>query len=61
MSYITNDSFRSMVQVLADPCSRAVGYKIDSPSDAYIEQVEKCTDDNIDNLMAYLQTLRWKI
>jgi cytochrome c oxidase cbb3-type subunit III len=36
----------------------AVEYKIDSPSDAHIEQFEKYTDDDIHNLMAYLQTLR---
>ena len=36
----------------------AVNYKIDSPSDAHIEQFEKYTDDDIHNLMAYLQTLR---
>jgi cytochrome c oxidase cbb3-type subunit 3 len=36
----------------------AVQYKIDSPSDAHIEQFEKYTDDDIHNLMAYLQTLR---
>lgn len=37
---------------------REVDYKIDSPSDAHIEQFEKYTDDDIHNLMAYLQTLR---
>ena len=37
---------------------RAVDYKIDSPADAHIEQFEKYTDDDIHNLMAYLQTLR---
>jgi cytochrome c oxidase cbb3-type subunit III len=36
----------------------AVDYKIDSPADAHIEQFEKYTDDDIHNLMAYLQTLR---
>jgi cytochrome c oxidase cbb3-type subunit 3 len=36
----------------------SVEYKIDSPSDAHIEQFEKYTDDDIHNLMAYLQTLR---
>ncbi len=36
----------------------AVEYKVDSPSDAHIEQFEKYTDDDIHNLMAYLQTLR---
>src|SRR5579863_3586248 len=37
---------------------RAVEYKIESPSDAHIEQFEKYTDADIHNLMAYLQTLR---
>ena len=37
---------------------RAIEHKIDSPSDAHIEQFEKYTDDDIHNLMAYLQTLR---
>ena len=37
---------------------RAVEYKIDSPADAHVEQFEKYTDDDIHNLMAYLQTLR---
>ncbi len=37
---------------------RSIEYKIDSPSDAHIEQFEKYTDDDIHNLMAYLQTLR---
>jgi cytochrome c oxidase cbb3-type subunit 3 len=37
---------------------RAVEYKIDSLSNAHIEQFEKYTDDDIHNLMAYLQTLR---
>jgi cytochrome c oxidase cbb3-type subunit 3 len=36
----------------------AVQYKIDSPVDAHAEQFEKYTDDDIHNLMAYLQTLR---
>ena len=36
----------------------AVQYKIDSPSDAHIELFGKYTDDDIHNLMAYLQTLR---
>ena len=36
----------------------AVQYKIDSPVDAHVEQFEKYTDDDIHNLMAYLQTLR---
>jgi cytochrome c oxidase cbb3-type subunit 3 len=37
---------------------RDVQCKIDSPSDAHIAQFEKYTDDDIHNLMAYLQTLR---
>jgi len=37
---------------------RDVQYKIDSPADAHVEQFEKYTDDDIHNLMAYLQTLR---
>ena len=37
---------------------RDVQYKIDSPVDAHSEQFEKYTDDDIHNLMAYLQTLR---
>lgn len=36
----------------------AVEYKIDSPVDAHAAQSEKYTDDDIHNLMAYLQTLR---
>jgi len=35
-----------------------VQYKIDSPADAHIEQFPKYTDDDIHNLMAYLQTLK---
>jgi cytochrome c oxidase cbb3-type subunit 3 len=35
-----------------------VKYKIDSPADAHVEQFEKYTDDDIHNLMAYLQTLK---
>ena len=34
-----------------------VKYKIDSPADAHVEQFAKYTDDDIHNLMAYLQTL----
>ncbi len=37
---------------------RSVDYKIDSPANAHIEQFGKYTDDDIHNLMAYLQTLR---
>jgi cytochrome c oxidase cbb3-type subunit III len=35
-----------------------VQYKIDSPVDAHSAQFEKYTDDDIHNLMAYLQTLK---
>jgi cytochrome c oxidase cbb3-type subunit 3 len=35
-----------------------VKFSIDSPADAHIAQLEKYTDDDIHNLMAYLQTLR---
>jgi cytochrome c oxidase cbb3-type subunit III len=38
--------------------TRDVKYKVDSPVDAHIEQFPKYTDDDIHNLMAYLQTLR---
>jgi cytochrome c oxidase cbb3-type subunit III len=36
----------------------SVKYKIDSPADGHIELFPKYTDDDIHNLMAYLQTLR---
>jgi cytochrome c oxidase cbb3-type subunit 3 len=35
-----------------------VQYKVDAPADAHAEQLEKYTDDDIHNLMAYLQTLK---
>lgn len=35
-----------------------VKYVVDSPVDAHVEQFSKYTDDDIHNLMAYLQTLR---
>jgi mono/diheme cytochrome c family protein len=35
-----------------------VKYTVDSPVDAHVEQFSKYTDDDIHNLMAYLQTLR---
>jgi cytochrome c oxidase cbb3-type subunit 3 len=35
-----------------------VKFKIDSPADAHVELMAKYTDDDIHNLMAYLQTLR---
>ncbi len=38
--------------------TRDVQFKVDSPVDAHAEQFPKYTDDDIHNLMAYLQTLR---
>ncbi len=38
--------------------TRDVQYKVDSPQDAHVMQFEKYSDDDIHNLMAYLQTLR---
>jgi mono/diheme cytochrome c family protein len=35
-----------------------VKFKVDSPVDAHVEQFNKYTDNDIHNLMAYLQTLR---
>lgn len=35
-----------------------VKYKVDAPVDAHVELFSKYTDDDIHNLMAYLQTLR---
>ena len=35
-----------------------VKFKVDSPVDAHVELFSKYTDDDIHNLMAYLQTLR---
>jgi len=35
-----------------------VEYKIDAPADYHAEQLEKYSDDDIHNLMAYLQTLK---
>jgi cytochrome c oxidase cbb3-type subunit III len=35
-----------------------VQYKVDAPVNAHVEQFGKYTDDDIHNLMAYLQTLR---
>ncbi len=35
-----------------------VHYKVDAPQVAHVEQFPKYTDDDIHNLMAYLQTLR---
>jgi mono/diheme cytochrome c family protein len=36
----------------------SIHYTIDSPADAHVELFSKYTDDDIHNLMAYLQTLR---
>ena len=38
--------------------TESVKYKVDSPVDAHVEQFPKYTDDDVHNLMAYLQTLR---
>jgi cytochrome c oxidase cbb3-type subunit 3 len=38
--------------------TRDVKYKIDSPADAHVALFDKYTDDDVHNLMAYLQTLR---
>ena len=38
--------------------TRDVHYKVDAPVNAHVEQFPKYTDDDIHNLMAYLQTLR---
>ncbi len=38
--------------------TRKVKFKIDSPVEAHVDQFPKYTDDDIHNLMAYLQTLR---
>ncbi len=36
----------------------SVRFKVDSPADAHAEQLPKYSDDDIHNLMAYLQTLK---
>lgn len=38
--------------------SDAVKFTIDAPAEAHVELLSKYTDDDIHNLMAYLQTLR---
>lgn len=38
--------------------TRDVQYKVDSPADAHVDLFPKYTDENIHDLMAYLQTLR---
>jgi cytochrome c oxidase cbb3-type subunit 3 len=35
-----------------------VKFSIDAPADAHVELLSKYTDDDIHNLMAYLQTLK---
>jgi cytochrome c553 len=35
-----------------------VKFKVDSPVDAHVAQFSKYSDDDIHNLMAYIQTLR---
>jgi cytochrome c oxidase cbb3-type subunit 3 len=35
-----------------------VTFKVDSPAKAHVELFDKYTDDDIHNLMAYIQTLR---
>ena len=46
-----NNSYRSWF-------TSNVQYVVDSPVDAHVQQFSKYTDDDIHNLMAYLQTLR---
>lgn len=38
--------------------TKAVKYTVDSPVDAHVDLFSKYTDDDIHNLMAYIQTLR---
>lgn len=38
--------------------TRDVKYKVDAPADAHVDLFSKYTDDDVHNLMAYLQTLR---
>ena len=38
--------------------TRDVQYKVDEPAEAHVEQFSKYTDEDIHNLMAYLQTLQ---
>ncbi len=38
--------------------TRDVKYRVDSPADAHVALFDKYTDDDVHNLMAYLQTLR---
>jgi hypothetical protein len=39
-------------------CSKEEVSAIDAAAEAHVEQLGKYTDDDIHNLMAYLQTLR---
>lgn len=38
--------------------TRDVKYKLDAPLEAHVELFSKYTDDDVHNLMAYLQTLK---
>jgi mono/diheme cytochrome c family protein len=38
--------------------ANSVRYTVESPADAHVELFDKYTDDDVHNLMAYLQTLR---
>ncbi|HEV2274455.1 MAG TPA: c-type cytochrome [Acidobacteriaceae bacterium] len=38
--------------------AKSVKYTVDAPVNAHVEQFSKYTDDDVHNLMAYLQTLR---
>jgi mono/diheme cytochrome c family protein len=38
--------------------TNSVSYKVDSPVDAHVDLFSRYTDDDIHNLMAYIQTLR---
>ncbi len=38
--------------------TKLVHYKVNSPVEAHVEQFPRYTDDDVHNLMAYLQTLK---
>ncbi len=38
--------------------TRDVKYKVDAPAEAHVDLFSKYTDDDVHNLMAYLQTLK---
>jgi cytochrome c oxidase cbb3-type subunit III len=38
--------------------AKSIKYTIDAPAEAHVELLEKYSDDDVHNLMAYLQTLR---